>query len=57
MDVAMQKNRQNIIQTVNQYGKKMLAFIRGKVSKDEDAEDISSIFKRCGFFYYILYQH
>ncbi len=36
----MQKNRQNIIQTVNEYGKKMLSFIRGKVATDEDAEDI-----------------
>ncbi len=40
MEIAMQRNRQNIIQTVNQYGKKMLSFIRGKVATDEDAEDI-----------------
>ena len=36
----MSPQRQNIILTVNQYGKQLLRFIRGKVSTDEDAEDV-----------------
>jgi len=40
VEIAMQRNRQNIIQTVNEYSKKMLSFIRSKVATDEDAEDI-----------------
>lgn len=33
-------SRQNIIQVVKDYGKKLFGFIRGKVNSDEDAEDI-----------------
>lgn len=36
----MTNKRNNIVQTVNQYGKKLLGFIRGKVPSDEDAEDL-----------------
>jgi len=36
----MAEKRKNIVQTVNQYGKQLLGFIRGKVATDEDAEDI-----------------
>lgn len=36
----MVEQRKNIVQTVNQYGKQLLRFIRGKVATDEDAEDI-----------------
>jgi len=32
--------RQNIIETVKDYGKGLLSFIRGKVKSEEDAEDI-----------------
>jgi RNA polymerase sigma factor (sigma-70 family) len=32
--------RQNIIQTVREYGSRLFGFIRGKVNSDEDAEDI-----------------
>jgi RNA polymerase sigma factor (sigma-70 family) len=32
--------RQNIVQTVREYGSRLFAFIRGKVNSDEDAEDI-----------------
>lgn len=39
-DVLMVKKRSNIVQTVNQYGRQLLGFIRGKVATDEDAEDI-----------------
>ncbi len=38
--LIMARNRNNIIQSVNRYGKQLLGFIRGKVSSDEDAEDI-----------------
>lgn len=36
----MTEQKQNIIQTVNQYGKQLLGFIRGKVATEEDAEDV-----------------
>jgi RNA polymerase sigma factor (sigma-70 family) len=32
--------RQNIVQTVREYGSRLFGFIRGKVNSDEDAEDI-----------------
>ncbi len=40
IDIEMANNNQNIIQTVNQYGKQLLGFIRGKVNSNEDAEDV-----------------
>lgn len=36
----MTNEKATIIQHVNQYGKQLLRFIRGKVATDEDAEDI-----------------
>lgn len=39
-DSLMVEKRKNIVQTVNQYGRQLLGFIRGKVDTDEDAEDI-----------------
>jgi RNA polymerase sigma factor (sigma-70 family) len=39
-EIIMTQRSQNIIQTVGQYGKQLLGFIRGKVRTDEDAEDI-----------------
>jgi RNA polymerase sigma factor (sigma-70 family) len=39
-NILMAQQKTNIIQTVNQYGKQLLGFIRGKVSTDEDAEDV-----------------
>ena len=36
----MTDKKNNILQTVNKYGKQLLGFIRGKVPTDEDAEDI-----------------
>jgi len=36
----MTAKKQHILQTVNDYGKQLLGFIRGKVSTDEDAEDV-----------------
>lgn len=38
--LLMAERKQNIVQTVGLYGKQLLGFIRGKVSNDEDAEDI-----------------
>jgi RNA polymerase sigma factor (sigma-70 family) len=39
--ISMAENRrQNIVQTVKDYGSRLFAFIRGKVNSDEDAEDI-----------------
>jgi RNA polymerase sigma factor (sigma-70 family) len=35
-----EEKRQNIIQAVQDYGKKLFYFIRGRVNSDEDAEDI-----------------
>ena len=32
--------KQNIIQAVRDYGKRLFYFIRGRVNTDEDAEDI-----------------
>lgn len=32
--------KQNIVQTVKDYGSRLFGFIRGKVNSDEDAEDI-----------------
>jgi len=34
------KPKQNIIQAVRDYGKRLFYFIRGRVNTDEDAEDI-----------------
>lgn len=39
-EILMAEKRSNIVQTVNQYGRQLLGFIRGKVATDEDAEDI-----------------
>lgn len=36
----MAEKKQNIIQTVKEYGRQLFGFIRGRVSSDEDAEDI-----------------
>lgn len=33
-------NRQNVMQVVSNYGKRLFSFIRNKVKSDEDAEDI-----------------
>jgi RNA polymerase sigma factor (sigma-70 family) len=35
-----QQSRQNIVQTVKEYSKRLFNFIRGRVDTDEDAEDI-----------------
>ena len=40
METAMANKTLNIIQTVNQYGKQLLGFVRGKVPTEEDAEDV-----------------
>jgi len=41
MTISMaDQRRQNIIQAVRDYGKRLFYFIRGRVSTDEDAEDI-----------------
>lgn len=34
------QRKQNIIQAVSEYGKRLFSFIRGRVNTDEDAEDI-----------------
>jgi RNA polymerase sigma factor (sigma-70 family) len=40
-DIPMtEKRRQNIVQTVSDYSKRLFQFIRGRVNTDEDAEDI-----------------
>ena len=40
-DISMaEKRRQNIVQTVSDYSKRLFQFIRGRVNTDEDAEDI-----------------
>lgn len=36
----MVQQKQNIIQAISDYGRRLFGFIRGKVSSDEDAEDI-----------------
>ena len=36
----MAEKKQNIIQTVKEYGRQLFGFIRGRVGTDEDAEDI-----------------
>src|SRR5215831_9845671 len=41
MTISMaDQRRQNIIQAVSEYGKRLFYFIRGRVNTDEDAEDI-----------------
>jgi RNA polymerase sigma factor (sigma-70 family) len=41
MTISMaDQRRQNIIQAVRDYGKRLFYFIRGRVNTDEDAEDI-----------------
>jgi RNA polymerase sigma factor (sigma-70 family) len=41
MTITMAEERkQNIIQAVRDYGKRLFSFIRGRVNTDEDAEDI-----------------
>jgi len=35
-----EEKSQNIVQTVQEYGKRLFSFIRGRVRTDEDAEDI-----------------
>jgi len=40
-DIIMSdKSKQNIVQAVKDYGRKLFGFIRGRVNTDEDAEDI-----------------
>ena len=40
-EIAMtEQRRQNIVQTVRSYSKRLFQFIRGRVNTDEDAEDI-----------------
>ena len=41
MEYTMAKPKQNIVQTVKQYGKQLFGFIRSKVATNEDAEDIA----------------
>lgn len=38
--IMADKPKQNIVQAVKDYGRKLFGFIRGRVSTDEDAEDI-----------------
>jgi RNA polymerase sigma factor (sigma-70 family) len=40
MSLAMAEKKQNIIQTVKDYGRQLFSFIRGRVNTEEDAEDI-----------------
>jgi len=41
MTIAMTEEKsQNIVQVVQDYGKRLFSFIRGRVKTDEDAEDI-----------------
>ena len=41
IDIIMaDKPKQNIVQVVKDYGRKLFGFIRGRVNTDEDAEDI-----------------
>jgi RNA polymerase sigma factor (sigma-70 family) len=40
MTLIMAEKKQNIIQTVKEYGQRLFGFIRGRVPSDEDAEDI-----------------
>lgn len=40
VELIMTTKDKNIVQTVGQYGKQLLGFIRSKVNTDEDAEDI-----------------
>src|SRR5712675_3354400 len=38
--IMAEQRRQNIIEAVKNYGKRLFYFIRGRVNTDEDAEDI-----------------
>jgi len=40
MEILMTKQQANILATINQYGKQLINFIRGKVPTKEDAEDV-----------------
>lgn len=40
MNIAVTQQKQNIIQAISDYGRRLFGFIRGKVKTDEDAEDI-----------------
>ena len=40
MELLMTNKSNNIVETINQYGKKLLGFIRDKVPTNEDAEDL-----------------
>lgn len=40
MTAAMAGEKQNIVQAVKTYGRQLFAFIRSRVSNEEDAEDI-----------------
>lgn len=40
MNPVMAQQKQNIIQAISSYGRRLFGFIRGKVGTDEDAEDI-----------------
>jgi DNA-directed RNA polymerase specialized sigma24 family protein len=38
--IMADKPKQNVVQAVRDYGRKLFGFIRGRVNTDEDAEDI-----------------
>lgn len=40
MNPVMVQQKQNIVQAISSYGRRLFGFIRGKVGTDEDAEDI-----------------
>jgi RNA polymerase sigma factor (sigma-70 family) len=40
MELLMTEKKQNIVQAIKEYGRQLFAFIRGRVSTTEDAEDI-----------------
>lgn len=40
MELVLANPKMNILQTINQYGKQLIGFIRSKVGSQEDAEDI-----------------
>jgi len=40
LEISMTNRSNTILTTINQYGKQLLGFIRGKVATDEDAEDV-----------------
>lgn len=40
MNPAVAQQKQNIVQTISEYGRRLFGFIRGRVRTDEEAEDI-----------------